>query len=130
MVPQDDGSHVKFLNVSHDANRYYIDTQITRAGTYGMMATLMEAGSLRASLFHNPDFTGYHTDHRVAEDSTKKGSGGMNMTFDTFVDNHYFRNHTNQFSMVLQGCVRFENTTFYNLTFESNMKLLVYFDQK
>ena len=88
----------------------------------------MQKGSVRVLIFNNPDYTRLISENRVTFTSTGAG-GGFNFTLNEDFD-PVFSAQTQQYSLVLQGAVRFDNSSFYNLTFASNLKFEVYLDRK
>jgi hypothetical protein len=91
------------------------------------MGVVMQMSAMKVILFNNTDFTNYAGQSRTTASVFSEGSGGLNVTFD-IATNEFFRNQTRSYSMILQGALRFDNSTFYNLTFETNLKMEVYFD--
>ena len=87
----------------------------------------MQMSGLKVLIFNNTDFTSLAGEGRTTAGLFSKSTGGFNVTFDLSI-NSFFINNTRSYSMIIQGAIRFENSTFYNLTFETNLKMQVYID--
>ena len=101
---------------------------IKKPGNYKFMSSLMQMGSLRANIYKRPDYSNQLKENRLTVTTNKYG-GGMNVTFDENFDNA-FVDLTQQYSVVFQGALRFDNSSFYNLTFSTNLKFEFFFDGK
>ena len=89
----------------------------------------MQHGALRLLVYRNPDFTDFVAEQNiVALPDEVDTNGGMQITFDPNLikDSDFFKTKTNQYSAIVQGAIRSENTTFHNYTFYTNMKIKVY----
>lgn len=66
----------------------------------------------------------------MAENFANRGSGGLNVTFDEGILIGFWKKNRFQHSIVVQGGVRFDNTSFHNLTFETNYKMEAYLEDQ
>mmetsp|Transcript_14756 Transcript_14756/g.22883 ORF Transcript_14756/g.22883 Transcript_14756/m.22883 type:complete len:889 (-) Transcript_14756:1047-3713(-) len=110
-------------------NNYLIDTQVGRAGTYDVVGSVLTIGSLRVSLYSNPDFTEYSSSFRLAA-SDGKDDGGMWVIFNETTDAEFFATERTGYSATMQGMLRSENATFHNFTVRTNMKCKIYLDDE
>lgn len=97
----DSPSDVGPITVTHNNESYIIDAQINRAGTYRVMGVAMQQGEIRGVIYRRPDFTGYVRSFAVVEDVTREGSGGLNMTLDSYVATEIFDAKMTAHSVVL-----------------------------
>ena len=79
-------------------------------------------------MYQNHDFSLFRYTFPVAENFANRGSGGMNITFDEGFILDFWKPNRYQHSIVVQGGVRFDNSSFHNLTFETNYKMKAYLD--
>ena len=56
--------------------------------------------------------------------------GGAQILFDEGTKPDFFDRYTTSYSVMLEGAIRHENSTFHNLTFETNYKMKVYFNDE
>ena len=112
---------------------YYADIVVNRPGTYNVIAAALQTGGLRLMVYKNTDFTDFVAEQNiVALPDEVDINGGMQITFDENLirDSDFFKTKTQQFSAIVQGCIRTENTTFNNYTFFTNMKIKVYINEQ
>lgn len=125
---QDGADPVTSYELALNGDRYEATAAISVPGTYDVDFALMEIGSLRVLLYDHIDYTFQFDDARLARATSGKG-GGFNFTFDDFFS-ALLHNRTTQYSAVIQGALRFDNSSFYNLTFATNLIMKVYIDKE
>jgi hypothetical protein len=101
MTPGDQPSDISSIVITSDDDQfgnYYANAVINRAGTYGVMTSLMSLGSLRLVIYKNPDFTNMVEELRiVAQPDEIATKGGFQVTFDSTMAtvSQFFETRTN-----------------------------------
>jgi hypothetical protein len=89
-------------------------------GSYLLTIAAWRVGLLTVTLFANDDFTNFKYSFPVHT---------LNLLFDE--DMHiYFRDHDQQYSMMIHGMIRADFSNLYTFTVSSNKEVQIYFDQK
>ena len=113
---------------SEGTENYYIESQVTRAGTYRVHGSVLSKGSFLAIFYSKPDFSEFYSYYRLQ--GTEEVQGGAQILFDEYIEPDFFDKYTTQYSIMLEGAIRHENSTLHNLTFETNYKMKVYFNEQ
>ena len=118
-------------SIKVEDEKFHVESVIDQPGTYDMMLAIFQKGAFGINIYEYIDYSGFVINKRVVciTGDTSNQGGGLNITFNERFDT-FFKDRTQDYSAVIQGAVKFDDSTYYNLTFVTNLKIEVYIEEK